>query len=49
MEQFERDGLIFDVVDSGPSDGEPVVLLHGFPQQTSDSGARLLTPCRPGY
>ena len=35
MERFERDGLIFDVVDSGPGDGEPVVLLHGFPQDSS--------------
>ncbi len=27
-----RDGLTFDVRDQGPIDGEPVVLLHGFPQ-----------------
>lgn len=38
METFERDGLVFDVTDSGPSDSsggsspEVVVLLHGFPQ-----------------
>jgi pimeloyl-ACP methyl ester carboxylesterase len=25
-------GLTFDVYESGPSDGDPVVLLHGFPQ-----------------
>jgi pimeloyl-ACP methyl ester carboxylesterase len=36
MERFSRDGLVFDVRDAGPADGEPVVLLHGFPQ---DSGA----------
>ena len=28
----ERDGLVFDVTTAGPADGEPVVLLHGFPQ-----------------
>lgn len=37
MDTFERDGLVFDVTDSGPhdtSDPDPevVVLLHGFPQ-----------------
>ncbi|GAA4961921.1 alpha/beta fold hydrolase [Actinoplanes utahensis] len=25
-------GLVFDVHESGPADGEPVLLLHGFPQ-----------------
>jgi pimeloyl-ACP methyl ester carboxylesterase len=25
-------GLIFDVYEGGPADGEPVLLLHGFPQ-----------------
>lgn len=37
---FTNDGLTFDVVDDGPLDGEPVVLLHGFPQ-TATSWARL--------
>jgi pimeloyl-ACP methyl ester carboxylesterase len=32
MDSFRRDGLTFDVLDGGPADGEPVVLLHGFPQ-----------------
>lgn len=32
---FRRDGLEFRAVDSGPLDGEPVVLLHGFPQRLS--------------
>ncbi len=32
MEQFNRGPLIFDVREGGPADGEPVVLLHGFPQ-----------------
>lgn len=42
IEQFERQGLIFDVIDSGPLDGKPFILLHGFPetskiwQQTSE-------------
>ncbi|MGY1783564.1 alpha/beta fold hydrolase [Geodermatophilus sp. SYSU D00698] len=35
MERCQNDGLTFDVHDDGPSDGEPVVLLHGFPQDAS--------------
>ncbi|MFD4180233.1 alpha/beta fold hydrolase [Rhodococcus sp. NPDC058514] len=31
---FVRDGLTFDVRDTGPIDGAPVVLLHGFPQDS---------------
>ncbi|PTR22994.1 pimeloyl-ACP methyl ester carboxylesterase [Rhodococcus sp. OK519] len=31
---FTRAGLTFDVRDSGPVDGDPVVLLHGFPQDS---------------
>ncbi|PTR37466.1 pimeloyl-ACP methyl ester carboxylesterase [Rhodococcus sp. OK611] len=31
---FRRDGLVFDVRDTGPLDGVPVVLLHGFPQDS---------------
>jgi pimeloyl-ACP methyl ester carboxylesterase len=27
-----RDGLVFDLTTAGPPGGEPVVLLHGFPQ-----------------
>jgi pimeloyl-ACP methyl ester carboxylesterase len=35
VDSFRRDGLTFDVIDGGPSDGEPVVLLHGFPQDAT--------------
>ena len=35
MDSFRRNGLTFDVRDAGPSDGEPVVLLHGFPQDSA--------------
>ena len=35
MDSFRRDGLTFDVRDAGPADGEPVVLLHGFPQDSA--------------
>ncbi|RHW24794.1 alpha/beta fold hydrolase [Nocardioides immobilis] len=31
----ERDGLVFDVLDEGPMDGEPVVLLHGWPERAT--------------
>ncbi|KAA0918225.1 alpha/beta fold hydrolase [Dietzia sp. ANT_WB102] len=32
---FRRDGMELRAVDSGPDDGEAIVLLHGFPQRTS--------------
>ncbi|MEH6821082.1 MAG: alpha/beta fold hydrolase [Dietzia psychralcaliphila] len=32
---FTRGPLRFRAIDSGPADGEAVVLLHGFPQRTS--------------
>ncbi|MGY1831776.1 alpha/beta fold hydrolase [Geodermatophilus sp. SYSU D01180] len=35
MQGFRNDGLTFDVRDDGPPGGEPVVLLHGFPQDAS--------------
>lgn len=35
MRRLRHDGLTFDVVDTGPLDGEQVVLLHGFPERAS--------------
>lgn len=59
METFGRDGLVFRVRDRGPDDGVPVVLLHGFPQDSSAfddvarrlvaRGARCLAPDQRGY
>jgi pimeloyl-ACP methyl ester carboxylesterase len=59
VDSFRRDGLTFDVLDAGPSDGEPVVLLHGFPQDATSwsrvapalhrSGLRTLAPDQRGY
>ena len=59
MDHFERDGLRFGVVDSGPATGEAVVLLHGFPQQQrtffplaerlNAGGLRTLVPTQRGY
>jgi pimeloyl-ACP methyl ester carboxylesterase len=59
MDHFERSGLRFDVLDAGPTDGETVVLLHGFPQRPSchdevasrlhDAGLRTLSPAQRGY
>lgn len=37
-----RDGLVLDVLDAGPLDGEVIVLLHGFPER-ADSW-RLVAP-----
>ena len=59
MDSFRRDGLTFDVRDAGPADGEPVVLLHGFPQDSSawdrvapalhQHGLRTLAPDQRGH
>lgn len=59
MERFTRAGLTFPVDDRGPSDGPPVVLLHGFPQSPAAfdlvtprlhaAGLRTLAPTQRGY
>jgi pimeloyl-ACP methyl ester carboxylesterase len=59
VDSFRRDGLTFDVLDAGPSDGDPVVLLHGFPQDATawnrvapalhQHGLRTLAPDQRGY
>jgi pimeloyl-ACP methyl ester carboxylesterase len=59
VDSFRRDGLTFDVLDAGPPDGEPVVLLHGFPQDSTawngvtpalhQQGLRTLAPDQRGY
>ncbi len=56
---FSRQGLTFEVTDSGPLDGEPVVLLHGFPADRSGwrhvepilhaAGLRTYAPDQRGY
>ncbi len=33
--RVERDGLVLDVLDEGPLDGEPIVLLHGWPERAT--------------
>ncbi|WGL51846.1 alpha/beta fold hydrolase [Nocardioides sp. BP30] len=57
--QYERDGLVFDVADTGPLDGPVVVLLHGFPERNTcwrdvapllhAQGLRTLAPDQRGY
>lgn len=32
LSSYKRDGLSFDVIDSGPLQGEIFILLHGFPE-----------------
>lgn len=56
---FTNDGLTFDVLDSGPVDGDVVVCLHGFPQPATSwdqvterltaDGFRVLAPTQRGY
>ena len=58
VDSFQRDGLTFDVRDAGPADGEPVILLHGFPQDSAawdqvapalhQAGLRTLAPDQRG-
>lgn len=57
--EFRRGPYTFDVLDEGPGDGEPVLLLHGFPQRATswervvpllhDKGFRTLAPDQRGY
>jgi pimeloyl-ACP methyl ester carboxylesterase len=59
LESYEHDGLTFDVRDEGPLDGDPVVLLHGFPERGTawrsvapllhDAGLRTYAPDQRGY
>ncbi|WP_456697206.1 alpha/beta fold hydrolase [Aeromicrobium sp. P5_D10] len=39
ISQIRHDGFTFDVIDTGPIDGTPVVLLHGFPQRATSWAA----------
>ena len=36
ISRLDRAGLTFDVFDEGPLDGEVVVLLHGFPERSTN-------------
>lgn len=59
LEHFVSDGFTFDVVDAGPLDGVPVVLLHGWPLRAScwkevsahlhERGYRTYAPDQRGY
>jgi pimeloyl-ACP methyl ester carboxylesterase len=59
LTHFTSEGLVFDVVDSGPIDGPVVIALHGFPQTSAswaevtpvltDAGYRVLAPDQRGY
>jgi pimeloyl-ACP methyl ester carboxylesterase len=59
ISRYSRDGLTFDVSDSGPLDGPTVVLLHGFPAHRhgfdgvvpmlNAAGFRTLAPDQRGY
>jgi pimeloyl-ACP methyl ester carboxylesterase len=56
---IEANGYTFDALEIGPASGEPVLLLHGFPDTSlewtalmpvlSDSGYHCLAPDQRGY
>lgn len=57
--RYRHDGFTFDVTDQGPLDGDPVVLLHGWPERGSswrkvtpilhEHGLRTYAPDQRGY
>ncbi|UFS60591.1 alpha/beta fold hydrolase [Subtercola endophyticus] len=59
IDTFENEGLTFSVADTGPIDGEVIILLHGFPQTgeaweptaaaLNEAGYRTLAPTLRGY
>ena len=59
MHEFQRADMTFDVTDSGPADGDVVVLLHGYPENRTswdavtphlvEAGFRVLAPDQRGY
>jgi len=59
MLQIQVGDLLFDARVAGPADGEPVILLHGFPQTSysyrhqlralADAGYRAVAPDQRGY
>ena len=59
LTRHHRDGLVFETTDSGPAEGEVVVLLHGFPATRASwrdvvprleaAGLRCLVPLQRGY
>lgn len=59
VDSYTSAGLRFDVLDQGPVDADPVVLLHGFPERSTswravapllhDAGLRTLAPDQRGY
>jgi len=59
LSRYARSGLTFDVSDRGPEGGDAVVLLHGFPQDSTcwddvvpalhAAGLRTLAPDQRGY
>ncbi|MDQ1686655.1 MAG: hypothetical protein QOC82_3392 [Frankiaceae bacterium] len=59
MQEYRNGDLTFDVDDSGPADGDVVVLLHGYPENRTSwhaltplltaAGYRVLAPDQRGY
>ncbi len=47
--QVSRGSLVFDVTEDGPPDGEPIVLLHGFPQHSNSWDALVALLTERGY
>lgn len=48
-EQVAANGMVFDVLSAGPKDGEPVLLLNGFPEFKEMWTAQLQALASAGY
>src|SRR5271168_1032201 len=59
IQTFDREGLTFDVTDTGPLGARVVIALHGFPEDRqswsalggslTSAGYRVLAPAQRGY
>lgn len=48
-EQVAANGMVFDALTAGPKHGEPVILLHGFPEFKEQWMAQLAALAGAGY
>src|SRR4051794_27995524 len=49
VQRLQTPGLTFEVATAGPGSGEPVVLLHGFPDLWDTWGSQIETLAAAGF